>query len=174
MVDANQQSGHDFDNLSQLVIGAISKIFSSMFDQEVKELDIAPTDDLAEDGVVLAVISLVGDVDWSIWLGFPRNVATSSTQAFIGVEISFEETEDIADAVGEVANMIAGDVKASLSDKGIKTVISLPNVIAGKNIQIWASEESPTRKIRYSCVWGDFWVQLVAGVVKGSADSTGS
>jgi chemotaxis protein CheX len=172
--DVKASNFHIFDEQTKLVNMAVHKIFSSMFSQDVSELDLAPDKSLWQEGAVLALISLVGDVELSIWLGFPAAVASGSTKAFIGVEIDFEEVEDIADAVGEVANMVAGDVKASLSAHGIKTVISLPNVITGKEIRILSSGDNPRQETRFKSQWGDFWVQVAAGVEEGETRAVGT
>jgi len=71
------------------------------------------------DGVIIAVISLVGDVEWSIFLGLPRETVPVLVAKFAGFEIPFD-SEDMGDAVGELANILAGDVKRRLEAKGAR------------------------------------------------------
>ena len=101
-------------------------------------------------------------------------MASGFTSEFLGETIPFEETEDIADAVGELSNMIAGDVKSKLSDQGIKTQISLPNVICGTNLSVLSNRDHPAIVTRFSSSWGDFWVEVVAGVTEGETRAAGS
>ena len=69
---------------------------------------------------VLSVISLVGGVDWSIFLGLPKDTAVALAKSFAGFDIPFE-SDDLGDAIGELSNILAGNVKARLDRVGIKT-----------------------------------------------------
>ena len=59
---------------------------------------------------------------------FPTNVACKLASAFAGEEMD-EGHADFADAIGELANMVAGGAKAQFS--GLEVSISLPSVVVG-------------------------------------------
>jgi len=171
---SNASANPAFAQQSAQVNNAVRKIFKSMFAMEIEARNSPVSNDLASDGVVVAVISLVGDLEWSVWLGMPRPVATGATSEFIGEEVPFEEVEEIADAVGEMANMIAGEVKANLSNLGFKTHVSLPNVICGESLAILPKNGHPSVRTRFGSKWGDFWIEVVAGVTEGETRAVGS
>ena len=85
--------------------------------------------------VLLSVVSLVGDLEWTCFLGLPQPTAEALAQAFSGFEIPFD-SEDMGDAVGELANLFGGGVKALLDKKGVKVEISLPSVMRGDNLHM--------------------------------------
>jgi len=45
------------------------------------------------------------------------------------------ESSDMGDAIGELANVIAGSVKARLDQRGAKANISLPTVLRGSAVE---------------------------------------
>ncbi|MDM7914999.1 MAG: chemotaxis protein CheX, partial [Candidatus Eisenbacteria bacterium] len=70
---------------------------------------------------VLGIIAVVGDLSWSVTLGFPQQTAEQLACKFAGFEIPFESS-DMGDVVGELANVLAGDLVAQLDRNGVKAV----------------------------------------------------
>jgi CheY-specific phosphatase CheX len=68
--------------------------------------------DAPGDGVY-GIISFVGDPCWSFMLGLPRETAAALVERFTGGAVD-PESADMADAIGEVANIISGDLVARL------------------------------------------------------------
>jgi len=111
------------------------------------------------DGVIIAVISLVGDVEWSIFLGLPRETVPVLVAKFAGFEIPFD-SEDMGDAVGELANILAGDVKRRLEAKGVKTNISLPCVIRAESLEVLVQRGTDALKTCFASPVGTLWTGL--------------
>jgi len=128
------------------------------------KLAVTPHDEtqVGNSDVVIAIISLVGQVEWSIFIGLPRATACACAARFAGFEIPFE-SGDMGDAVGELANIIAGDVKARLDARGVKADISLPMVIRAKDIQVLVQRNAMTLKQCYSSEPGPLWIGVTAG-----------
>jgi len=120
------------------------------------------------DGVIIAIISLVGDVEWSIFLGLPRETAPALAAKFAGFEIPFDSA-DMGDAVGELANILAGDVKKRLSAKGVKVNISLPSVIRAESLEVLIQRDADTAKKCFGSPLGTMWtgvtVQKKGGLI---------
>lgn len=115
-----------------------------------------------EDGVLMAVISVVGAVDWSIFLGLPRKTAETIAEKFAGFPIPYD-SEDMGDAVGELTNILAGQVKANLDSHGIKAEISLPSVIRADNMKVLISRDTSTCKTCFNSQAGELWAGVVTG-----------
>jgi chemotaxis protein CheX len=120
------------------------------------------SEEISEDGIIIAVISVMGDVDWSIYLGLPRDTATGMAQGFAGFEIPFD-SEDMGDAIGEVANILAGNVKQVLDKRGVAVDISLPSVMRVDGLHVLKQRDSHTTKQCYSSSMGTLWTGVVAG-----------
>jgi chemotaxis protein CheX len=113
----------------------------------------APTDGL------VSVISLVGDIAWSLMVGVPRETAAMLAAAFTGFEVP-DDGADMADVVGELVNVLAGFVVNNLEGIGIVANLSLPTVVRGRNIEMMAPEGLPSTRMDFSSTPGNFWVQV--------------
>lgn len=78
------------------------------------------------------IMGFAGEITASLISHFDENLANQATAKMLGLDED-PSRADIRDAVGEITNMIAGQVQVSLADTGKKSNISLPIVIAGKN-----------------------------------------
>ncbi len=66
--------------------------------------------------------------------------------------------EDVADSMGELANMIGGNLKSCLPE-GV--VLSVPNVALGGDLAVRVCGESQSQSTVYRCEAGTFEVTLV-------------
>lgn len=108
---------------------------------------------------VVGCISLVGDVDWSLVLSIPRATASELAGRFAGFEIPFD-SPDMGDAVGEMANLLAGEVKVQLDGIGLAAEISLPQVFRGEIIEVLQLPHLPSRLLSFECSCGPLWVAV--------------
>jgi len=113
-------------------------------------------------GVLIAVISIIGDVDWTIYLGLPRVTAESVALKFAGFEIPFD-SEDMGDAVGEMANILAGQVKSLLDSRGVTCEISLPSVMRADSVKVLMQKETSTIRSYFETELGNLWTGVVVG-----------
>ena len=115
---------------------------------------------------VSSVIGFSGDAAGSIVLHFSFDLASKVASAFAGTEIT-PEHPDFADAIGELANMVAGGAKAKF--EGLNISVSLPNVIVGHNHNVSAPKSSPRLMIPCETKVGTFAVEV--GMVLGNVTS---
>jgi chemotaxis protein CheX len=79
---------------------------------------------------VSGIIGISGEVIGCIVVSFPTQIALKVGSCLLGEELK-EIDGDCTDAVGEVANMIAGDAKKRFPKDN--TTISVPSVIIGNH-----------------------------------------
>ncbi len=113
------------------------------------------------DGLLLAMISLVGDVDWTVFMGLPKSTAMPLVEKFCGFELEYDGP-DMADAVGEMANVFGGLVKAHLDRAGRKANISLPNVMKAQGMQLVTPKGALMLRKDLATPLGDLWIGLLA------------
>ncbi len=109
-------------------IVSIKQVFSTMAGVDVQVLKPKMKAADAEPVGVSGVIGFSGDAAGACLLCFPTDVACKLASAFAGEEMS-ESHPDFADAIGELANMVAGGAKAQFD--GLAVSISLPSVVIG-------------------------------------------
>lgn len=115
----------------------------------------------SEGGVIIAFISLVGDVDWSMFLSLPRQTATELAAKFAGFEVPFD-SDDMGDAIGELTNILAGTVKISLDRKGVTANISLPSVIRAEGLSVLHQRGIEVAKTCFDTSLGALWTGVMA------------
>ena len=79
---------------------------------------------------VSGIIGITGEVVGCVVVSFPESVALQLASKLLQDSLT-EVNEDCTDAIGEIANMVAGDAKKGFP-KG-NTSISVPTVIIGQH-----------------------------------------
>ena len=95
---------------------------------------------------ISAVIGLSGDIRGAVVISMKKRFAIKVADTLVGTEHT-EMDDDIVDAIGEIVNIIAGNMKQE-APGGDRIVISLPTVIKG-------SEHSfawPGKRLRILCI----------------------
>ena len=106
---------------------------------------------------VSAIIGMSGDVEGSVALSFPLDAAVRAAGIFACTELD-PASPDFIDAMGELANMIAGGAKAKFAGKAVS--ISCPSVVMGSNLALRANSESVCVVIPCTCNCGEFQVEV--------------
>jgi len=115
-------------------------------------------DGLVQEGIV-GIISLVGDVAWTIMLGLPKDTAEGLALSFAGFEIAFG-SEEIGDFAGELANTVGGELQNRLHDLGIRAELSLPTVARGSRFELLLPGAPSSLCMHFASKEGELWVKL--------------
>jgi chemotaxis protein CheX len=83
---------------------------------------------------ISAVIGLSGDIRGAVVMSMKKSFAIKIADTLVGTTHT-EIDDDVVDAIGEIVNIIAGNVKNEVTG-GEKIVISLPTVVKGENLTI--------------------------------------
>ncbi|HWB55218.1 MAG TPA: chemotaxis protein CheX [Tepidisphaeraceae bacterium] len=105
---------------------------------------------------VSGIIGFSGDIVGSVVVTFQMETAQKLVSALVGMEVE-ANSPDFVDAVGELANMIAGNAK---KDLGGVANIAVPTVIVGKNHMIGRLTGVPCVLIPCHTSVGDFAVEV--------------
>lgn len=122
----------------------------------VESTDDAP----AHDRQVIGCVHLTGDT-WSgsILVALPDDAARAATAALFFAEPDAVSEEEIGDAVGEFANVLAGSIKTAI---GGGCTLSLPSVTSGAQLRVVVPGTVPVQSIRYSTDLGTMTVSALA------------
>ncbi|HEX2959395.1 MAG TPA: chemotaxis protein CheX [Chitinispirillaceae bacterium] len=106
---------------------------------------------------ISGVIGLSGEAQGSISLSYPNEVAIKFVTKMLGTPVN-EKSPDLIDAIGEFANIIAGNAKKDLSKFNLS--ISLPNVIIGKAHILVGQSGAPTILVPFKSPLGMFAMEV--------------
>jgi chemotaxis protein CheX len=149
---------------TECVPQAAAQIFEATCGVKLEEFD--GEIDLSTESVIIGIISLVGDVEWSVFFGLPSDTAEAAAAKFAGFEIPFD-SPDMGDAIGELTNMLAGQVKLNLDQKGVKAEISLPSVIRAQNMTVLVQRQTEVQKKCFTSPLGKLWTGVTIGSQSG-------
>jgi len=110
---------------------------------------------------ISAVIGLSGAVKGAVIVSMKEELATKLTDILTGTKHT-EMDSDVLDAVGEINNIIAGNIKPKIPN-GEKIVISIPTIIKGKEHSIaWPSKQTRILCIPHKAFDNDIFHLMVA------------
>jgi len=108
---------------------------------------------------VSGIVGLAGTHRGMLSIHAPDKVAMAITTCFLGMEID-SINEDVKDAIGELANMLAGSIKSVLSENGKDIQLSIPSAVHGQEYSIECLAESDWVIVPFTIPQGEFLVEL--------------
>jgi len=147
---------------------AIAAVFKTMVHMDVKVRKPHAVTDPGTRADVSGVIGFSGDASGCVVLSFPTPVACQVASAFAGVPMD-EQHPDFSDAIGELANMVAGNAKKDF--EGMSISISLPSVIIGQGHMVSGLRACPRLAIPCETPCGVFEVEVAMVLTKAPAGS---
>jgi chemotaxis protein CheX len=163
MVTIDYNDGEMPSVLVDVTRDSIFSIFNTIFGAEPK-LESEPSGDGMGDGVV-GIISFMGDANYIIMLGLPKQSAIAMASKFCGFDIDYD-SPDMGDVVGELANVLAGDIVARMNQEGLKITMSLPTIMRGHDVEPLLPRGLPLEKLNFSMTEGVFTLKI-AGAKSG-------
>jgi len=97
---------------------------------------------------VTAMVGLAGQLCGVLSVRCEGTAAALMTSKMLGVELHKVSSEEMADALGEIANMVAGNFKNKISGLSEGCMLSPPTVITGNDYSLQSQAESPGLQIR--------------------------
>lgn len=161
------------EELASTVKVSVSSVFHKSFGYFPSFQDDEEETHKIGDGVV-GIISYVGDVTWLMMMGFPKDCALGLVEKFTGFALDYD-SPDMGDVVGEMANVLAGDVVARLRDGSVKVNMSLPTIIKGSNVEPLLPRGFPSKKLIFTVPEGVVMIKIVGakpGMSYGQAPGT--
>ena len=136
---------------------SIQNVFSTMFQLpvEIGEPRIKTDNKTSHD--ISGIIGVSGEMIGTIVLSMPVDTAESIVALFTGMEMN-SESEDFADAVGELINMISGNAKAEFQRKAV--TISCPSVVIGAGHRVASNSGTPCVVIPCSTDCGEIVLEI--------------
>lgn len=108
---------------------------------------------------VSAMIGLTGGLSAMLGIHCPSAVGLAVAGAMLGMEPE-EINADVKDALGEIANMMAGGIKERLSSENIDLELAIPTAITGQAYVISAPKGSQRVVVPFTMKQGQFFVEI--------------
>ena len=110
-------------------------------------------------GDVTGVLGLTGVANGTIAVTFEEKCILTVVSNMFGEDMEILN-DDIADAVGELTNMISGQARKELDDVGKVFKAAIPSVITGRNHTIRHYTDGPKIAIPFKTDGGNFTIEV--------------
>jgi chemotaxis protein CheX len=123
--------------ITSFVRAAVCEVFSTMIsmDESYPENANPPWQVCG----VIGSVSFTGKMSGVLYLAFPVTLANKTTDNILGEESS-RPSEEVNDVVGEFTNMVTGNLKSKMADRGYNCKLSIPTVIRGQEMTLDSAE----------------------------------
>jgi chemotaxis protein CheX len=146
--------------VAKAIAAAVKNVLSTMAGMTPKlGKPFIKKDDNPALGEFSAVIGVTGAYKGSICVTFDRSGAECVVRAMLGDAVENLE-QDAVDTVGEIANMISGQARASLAEGGVMLQGSTPTIVTGKEHRIIHLSKAPVHCIPFAVPEGGFVVEF--------------
>ena len=152
--------------LCRQLISDVKEIFDTMVGlEDLLHLPIQIDPATNFNDCISSLVGMAGTYNGLISLHMPSNLAIMATSRMLGMKVA-EINDDVNDAVGEIANMIAGSFKQHISKGGLDVQLSTPSIIYGKEYVISLASNPQQLAVRFAT--DDDWF-MVAVAFEGSS-----
>lgn len=124
-----------FNTVVRETIDATYEIFSTMIPMEIKPGETFSREEKEIQEDVMSLVSFSGEHSGIIALFCGKKIALKITSLLLGIDTT-ELDHDTKDAIGEVTNMIAGNLKNKVYNDLGTMHLSVPVVVAGTDITL--------------------------------------
>lgn len=136
------------------MIQIVGGVFQTMLRMPVRQVE---ADWFPEPGRLTGVIHFAGQWKGAVLVELTPHQAFAVAE-LLGAPPPCEVNEDVTDAVGELANMIGGNMK-SVMPRGVG--LSIPSVVDGPCYTLRICGEHSLNRLAFNSSLGQFWVTLV-------------
>lgn len=142
------------------IIKGTKDVFSTMLMVDLTcDVDGGSTDCEIQSNLT-SMIGLGGGIRGMLAVHCPAVVAKGITSNFLGMDVE-ELDEDVKDAIGEIANMVAGNLKISYASVDIPIELAIPTSIVGESFTISGIADATRVVIPLTMTEGTFWIELL-------------
>ena len=136
----------------------VRTIFSTMVGMEVSQSQPASTETVFTD-CVTAMVGFAGSYSGMISINTSQKLAMYFTSQMLGMDVT-KCNDDVHDALGEIANMIAGSFKHHFVVGVHEVQLSTPSVISGEHYFITVGSLPDTLTLMFEFAGDTFMVNV--------------
>jgi chemotaxis protein CheX len=148
------------DGLDRLVSSAVSTVFGTMLNLSVSEQPDSAALTHGEPHIAGSVV-FVGAVSGIVFLYSTVKFARTVAGKMLRGDQQIASDEMVNDAFGEIANMVVGNLKSRLCDRGLPCALTIPSILRGSDLTIEPTSSSTRRVSTFRSGEGDLVVEVL-------------
>ncbi len=149
----------EFDVASE-ILKAAQDVFLTMLMVELESEDAIYNKQADINANLTSMIGLGGGIRGVLAIHCPANVAKAITGNFLGMEIE-ELNDDVKDAIGEIANMVAGNLKVVYATINVNIELAIPTSVVGESFNVCGAAKAQRVIVPLLMAGKRFWIELM-------------
>ena len=147
-------------NLGNEIISGTQDVFSTMLMVDLASGVVIENKKCEIQSNLTSMIGLGGGIRGLLAVHCPASVAKAITGTFLGMEVD-DLDDDVKDAIGEIANMVAGNLKVSYAKYDINVELAIPTSIIGESFYVSGIADANRIIVPFKMTDDTFWVELM-------------
>jgi chemotaxis protein CheX len=138
------------EGVTKTIIDITKGVFSTMVMLDVQDEPPLDKPVVSFHETLTSMVGLAGSHTGILAVHCPKPLALLITSNMLGMEVT-DVDDDVNDAMGEIANMIGGDIKHIFSPKGADINLSIPTAIYGTEYELESMTTADTLVLPFQC-----------------------
>ena len=115
---------------------AVMAVYSTMLKLTVETVSHAEGTAMPEGKVagIVGSVSFAGKITGVLYMNYSETLACALTERLIGIRPARATEPEVADVIGEIANMVSGDMKRRTAELGYNGLLAPPLIMQGDSI----------------------------------------
>lgn len=147
-------------DFSKALITGAKDVFSTMLMVDLVDKKVIVNQRMAIDSNLTSMLGLGGGLRGVLAIHCPAVTAQRITGIFLDMEID-DLNEDVKDAIGEIANMVAGNLKVACAEQNINIELAIPTSIVGHAFAVSGMAEASRVIVPFVMEDEPFWIELM-------------
>jgi chemotaxis protein CheX len=150
----------DTFNIGNEIITGTKDVFLTMLMVDLENEVVIENERCPIQSNMTSMIGLGGGIRGLLAIHCPASVAKAITGAFLGMVVD-DLDDDVKDAIGEIANMVAGNLKVSYAKININIELAIPTSIVGESFHVSGVADANRIIVPLKMADETFWVELM-------------
>jgi CheY-specific phosphatase CheX len=115
---------------------AVQAVYSTMLNLKVEPVSHAEGADMPASSLsgMVGTVSFAGKITGAIYMTYTESLACKLTERLVGIKPQNWSAPEVGDVIGEIANMVSGDMKRRTAELGYNGLLAPPLVMTGDGI----------------------------------------
>ncbi|MFO7707137.1 MAG: flagellar motor switch protein FliN [Desulfobacterales bacterium] len=140
---------------------AAADVFDTMLSLKLEPVEAVDSAGLGGRRAVVSSVCFAGDATGIVSVHLPEEFARILTSKMLGMDpTELEGLDEIRDLLGELGNMIGGNLKSALTDAGLRCSLSAPSFTTGSDFKIESLNLERYERYAFACEGQNVFVEM--------------
>lgn len=123
---------------------AVVRVYDTMLNLKVEPVQHAEGAEMPPGAIagMVGSVSFAGKITGALYMNYSESLACKLTERLIGVRPKSWTAPEVSDLIGEIANMVSGDMKRRTAELGYNGLLAPPLIMQGEGILV-ESQNAP-------------------------------